>query len=909
MRALSSGSGGRSVQTSTLGLRHVCPPIAAALHLLLWGCLLGLLLLPPAQARNPIRNAFLGVYPAAEGTQLDDLPSKTNHCGVCHFDFDGGGQRNPYGLGIEVGLAGGLSNAEAILAIAGVDSDNDGFSNHVEITEVNLFDNTPTFPGLSPTNYTGTLNIPHEEIEPYLTPSGGFDTTPPVVTVESPSGGEVLPAGTLFSIAYTATDESGIAHVDIYLSDDGGAAYKPVATDLEPSGEHTWFVPNRPGLLNYIRVAAVDNAGNEGTAESPGTFEITPTPAGYVPTTLRDMDMSGTQPLEGAVLEDPGVSCVTCHGNYNETHEPWFNWRGSMMGQAARDPLMLACMAVAEQDAPSVGDLCIRCHSPGGWQEGRSVDTSGDMLTAKDRQGVQCDFCHRVVDHHYVEGLSPLQDVAVLAEIEPLPLQYGNGQFINDPAPLMRGPYADANASHAFVESPIHRSSNLCGLCHDVSNPVFMVQEGDTYVPTIFDQEHPDMDIRNMFPIERTFSEWTQSEYAATGVYAPQFAGEKPDGIVSSCQDCHMRDVVGAGANHPDAPVRSDLGLHDFTGGNTFVPDIMEEFFPGEVDPLQLADAKARAREMLQLAATLEVTPEPFGVTVRVINETAHKLPSGYPEGRRIWLHIVAHDAAEQVVFESGAYDFATGVLTHDEQVKIYEIQPGLSPALASGIGLPAGKSFHFVLNDTIYSDNRIPPRGFTNAGFDAVQSPVVAHEYVDGQYWDETGYVLPVDAVSATATLYYQVTSKEYIEFLRDENVTNDLGQRLYDAWVAQGRAAPEIMAQVTTEVVIVPSAIEDPPPVRPLAYELRPAMPNPLRGSTTIRYTLPEKQILRIGVYDITGRAVCTLLAGAQPAGHHAVRWSGADGHGQPVASGVYLVRMEAGSFRAERKLLVLE
>lgn len=51
-----------------------------------------------------------------------------------------------------------------------------------------------------------------------------------------------------------------------------------------------------------------------------------------------------------------------------------------MMAQAARDPLFLACLAVEEQDAPSVGDLCIRCHSPGGWEEGRSTDTGGGML-------------------------------------------------------------------------------------------------------------------------------------------------------------------------------------------------------------------------------------------------------------------------------------------------------------------------------------------------------------------------------------------------------------------------------------------------------------------------------------------------------------------------------------------------
>ncbi len=146
-------------------------------------------------------------------------------------------------------------------------------------------------------------------------------------------------------------------------------------------------------------------------------------------------------------------------------------------------------------------------------------------------------------------------------------------------------------------------------------------------------------------------------------------------------------------------------------------------------------------------------------------------------------------------MYESGAYDAATGVLTHDEDLKIYEIKPGLSPGLAGALGLPAGPSFHFVLNDTIYSDNRIPPRGFTNAAFTTIQSPPVGYSYPDGQYWDETTYVLPTNAVFVDVTLYYQTTTKEYVEFLRDANVTNTAGQVLYDAWVTQGKAAPVAM------------------------------------------------------------------------------------------------------------------
>ena len=42
-------------------------------------------------ARNPIRKNFFNAYPSAEGTVLDSVPSHAGHCGVCHYDFSGGG--------------------------------------------------------------------------------------------------------------------------------------------------------------------------------------------------------------------------------------------------------------------------------------------------------------------------------------------------------------------------------------------------------------------------------------------------------------------------------------------------------------------------------------------------------------------------------------------------------------------------------------------------------------------------------------------------------------------------------------------------------------------------------------------------------------------------------------------------
>jgi hypothetical protein len=749
------------------------------------------------------------------------------------------------------------------------------------------------------------------DIRNYLTPAGASDTTPPVVTVTIPAGGENYNAMTTEQVTWVATDASGIAFVNIDHSDDGGVTFKPVGMNEPNDSTFDWFVPNRPGVSNIMRVVARDSAGNYGSAWS-GSFTITGTPAGYAPTTMRDIDFPGSQPFEARTFEDPDINCVTCHGEYNYLVEPWYQWKGSMMAQAMRDPLFLACLAVAEQDAPSVGDLCLKCHSPAGWLEGRSVDTGGGLLlnNAKDRQGIYCDFCHRMVDPVHKPGISPVEDQAVLDSLSTgPPLTSANGQFVNDPAPIRRGPYADAQADHAFLESPFHREAYICGTCHDVSNPVYNAgaTPGD-YVLNDFDTPHPDGDLRNMFPVERTFSEWTQSDYANGGVYAPQFAGAKPDGIVSTCQDCHMKDVTGKGA--VGGPTRTDLPLHDLTGGNYFIPDVLPAMYPGEVDSLRLNAGKQRAISMLQLAASMALEPGQIGsrptVKVTITNETGHKLPSGYPEGRRIWIHLVAYNINNDLVYESGAYDEASGVLTMDDDIKIYQVKPGLSPAVGGAIGLPPGPTFHFALADTIYGDNRIPPRGFTNSTFEAIQSPPVAYSYADSQYWDETTYILPMDANFVEAYLYYQTTTKEYVEFLRDENHTNSAGDDLYNAWVAQGKCAPVTMVSEFTSLVIDPTGVEDTPSIKTALHQ---NSPNPFNPTTTIRYSLNERQWVTIQVFDVAGRLIRTLVDEERPAGVQKVHWHGRNDNGARVASGVYFFSMRTKDFKDVRKGVLLK
>jgi hypothetical protein len=351
------------------------------------------ILLPfSTMAKKPIRTDFFNTYPDADGTTLSDVASNSGHCGLCHYDFNGGGTRNPYGSAVEAERASnGSDSVAAFLAIESSDSDGDGYSNIAEITNSTLDPLSPTFPGLSAANTNNASNVTLSEIADFLTPSSGVDIDPPVVTVISPSSGNIATGNAPFLIEWTADDGagSGILNIELYLSLDGGS-FKLLTKETlgSASTNYVWFVSNRPSTNAVVRVEAYDVAGNEGYADS-DAFEIV-SPNAF-PTTLRDFDQPGTQPIEESGLPQAlPAGCASCHGGYSEEHEPYGNWLGSMMAHASFDPIFLANMTIAQQDAPDSADLCLRCHNSRGWLDGRSTPTDGSQMTAEDQFGVSC---------------------------------------------------------------------------------------------------------------------------------------------------------------------------------------------------------------------------------------------------------------------------------------------------------------------------------------------------------------------------------------------------------------------------------------------------------------------------------------------------------------------------------------
>jgi hypothetical protein len=93
----------------------------------------------------------------------------------------------------------------------------------------------------------------------------------------------------------------------------------------------------------------------------------------------------------------------------------------------------------------------------------------------------------------------------------------------------------------------------MCGTCHDVGNVAVSKLPNGTYRYNLLDQPTPDEDPWMQFPLERTYTEWQLSEFAATGVDLGGRFGGTGGPVVETCQDCHMPRRRRAAASGPRA--------------------------------------------------------------------------------------------------------------------------------------------------------------------------------------------------------------------------------------------------------------------------------------------------------------------------------------------------------------------
>jgi hypothetical protein len=528
-----------------------------------------------------------------------------------------------------------------------------------------------------------------------------------------------------------------------------------------------------------------------------------------------DLTARGSQPGLTHPLEDSG-NCTGCHaGGPIEFHYPATSWKGSMMANAGRDPVFWAALDVANADGeslgvPGVGDWCLRCHVPEGWFGGRvSKTTSGGRVDGadgcllqgdhddppgfgNDYSGIGCHFCHRV------EPKGPAGEPNFLESgdiwIDDLACATGSG-------PCRAGPYDYSDGTspppHAWKKSEHISSSEMCGSCHNVTSPL----NNGVPVRTLISPAGIDTGIA--FPIERTYTEWLKSDYGtalfADGLEAVPVQNQPGVNVKrqQTCQDCHMEIARSEDPQEQFlgcffGPNRNGkLSIHNFSGANTWVPKILKGEFPSLGLDEAFDQAVQWSTELLTERTATIVTRatrsgdgQALAIEVEVTNLSGHKLPTGYSEGRRMWIELEVRDAGGAVIYSNGAWNPATGELQRDAQTRVYEIKQGIWDPQSGQCKITDAQGravFHFVRNNCVAKDNRIPPLGFTGGG-DIEVAPVAA---VYPPERPGSNRLRNVDVVSVTAPiagaqgaltirsrLHYQTASKEYIEFLRDQAV-----------------------------------------------------------------------------------------------------------------------------------------
>ena len=83
----------------------------------------------------------------------------------------------------------------------------------------------------------------------------------------------------------------------------------------------------------------------------------------------------------------------------------------------------------------------------------------------------------------------------------------------------------------------------------------------------------------------------------------------------------------------------------------------------------------------------------------------------------------------------------------------------------------------------------------------------------------------------------------------------------------------------------------------------------PNPFNPITTLKYDLPDEGLVKITIYDMTGRIIKNLVANNQSSGLKSVRWNGKDNFDKPVNTGVYLYQIKTDNFTQTSKMLLLK
>lgn len=164
--------------------------------------------------------------------------------------------------------------------------------------------------------------------------------------------------------------------------------------------------------------------------------------------------------------------------------------------------------------------------------------------------------------------------------------------------------------------------------------------------------------------------------------------------------------------------------------------------------------------------------------------------------------------------------------------------------------------------------------------------------------------------------TLRYEIRLKgpglnKSATVIRDTSFAWDIMSSLQDfttyTWTVNVKYGSAVAASLDTfslRTLGFASAVGHNPDLAPTEYRLKQNYPNPFNPTTVIPYQLPRSEWVTLKIYDVFGREIVTLVNEKQPAGYYNVEFTG-----ESWASGVYVYRLTAGTFREIRKFLLIK
>jgi hypothetical protein len=197
---------------------------------------------------------------------------------------------------------------------------------------------------------------------------------------------------------------------------------------------------------------------------------------------------------------------------------------------------------------------------------------------------------------------------------------------------------------------------------------------------------------------------------------------------------------------------------------------------------------------------------------------------------------------------------------------------------------------------------------GFMSADF------IPIYDWNDGQNWtdylsvDQADYIVTSEGGEDIACKYDAVSFKTVhfaypIEAMNDTTGWTDStnGEWNSNFWT--------LVENSFTWLGFVPTAIDGDNGVVPQRFSLGQNYPNPFNPTTEITFRLGKAIDVDLAIYSVTGQKVRTLVKGYQKAGQHSVTWNGLNESGHKVASGVYFYSIEAGDFKAIKKMVLIK